>query len=96
MNRSSSSLWQRRTAIIIVAILAAALDTRLLYLEGGEVGPALGAARLAMMAVTGASAAQACTPPPIRAEISPDPALAELLAPKRARFRKAYPALRSI
>jgi xylulokinase len=77
-------------------ILAAALDTRLLYLEGGEVGPALGAARLAMMAVTGASAAQACTRPPIRAEISPDPALAELLAPKRARFRKAYPALRSI
>ena len=77
-------------------ILAAALDARLLYLEGGEVGPALGAAKLALMAVTGASAAEACTRPPLSHVIEPDPALAECLAPKRDRFRAAYPALRAI
>ena len=77
-------------------ILAAALDARLLYLEGGEVGPALGAAKLALMAVTGASAAEACTRPPLSHVIEPDPALAERLAPKRDRFRAAYPVLRAI
>ena len=77
-------------------ILAAALDARLLYLEGGEVGPALGAAKLALMAVTGASAAEACTRPPLSHVIEPEPALAERLAPKRDRFRTAYPAMRTI
>ena len=38
-------------------IIAAALGTRLVYLEGGEVGPALGAAKLAQMATTIDSAA---------------------------------------
>ncbi len=77
-------------------ILAAALDVRLVYLEGGEVGPALGAARLAQMAVTGASAADVCMRPPVSHVIEPDRLLAERLAPKRAAFRAAYPALRAI
>jgi xylulokinase len=78
------------------SILAAALDVQLTYLQGGEVGPALGAAKLAQMAVTGASAAEVCTRPPTSHIIEPDPALAERLAPKRARFRAAYPAIRSL
>jgi xylulokinase len=77
-------------------ILAAVLDARLEYLEGGEVGPALGAARLAQMAVTGASAAEACIRPPVAHIIEPDPALAERLAPKLAKFRAAYAAIRHI
>ena len=77
-------------------ILAAALDARLVYLEGGEVGPALGAAKLAQMAVTDASAAEACTRPPVRHVVEPDPALAERLAPNLARFRAAYPALKAL
>lgn len=77
-------------------ILAAALDVRLAYLEGGEVGPALGAAKLALMAVTGASAAQACTRPPVSHVIEPDPALADRLAPRLSRFRAAYAALKSL
>ncbi len=78
------------------AILAAALDVRLVYLDGGEVGPALGGAKLAQIAVTGASPAEACNRPPVRAVIEPDPALAERLAPKLERFRRAYAAIRPI
>ena len=72
-------------------IIAASLGVPLAYLEGGEVGPALGAARLAQIAVTGASAAEVCTRPPVRHIIEPDPLLAEALARKRARFRAAFP-----
>ena len=78
------------------SIIAAALNVRLAYLEGGEVGPALGAAKLALMAVTGASAAEACTRPSVSHVIEPDPALADRLAPRLARFRAAYPALKSL
>ena len=77
-------------------IIAAALDVRLQYLDGGEVGPALGAAKLAMMAVTGMSAREACTRPQVVATIEPDPALAERLAPKLAKFRRAYPAIHDL
>jgi xylulokinase len=77
-------------------ILASALDVRLLYLDGGEVGPALGAARLAQMGVTGADAAAVCTRPPVRAVIEPDAAMAGRLAPKRETFRRAYRALHAI
>jgi xylulokinase len=77
-------------------IIAAALDVRLVYLDGGELGPALGAAKLAQMAVTGASAAEVCTRPPVAHLIEPDSLLAERLAPKLAKFRSAYPALKSL
>jgi xylulokinase len=77
-------------------IIAAALDTRLVYLDGGEVGPALGAAKLAQIAVTGASAAEVCARPPVAHVIEPDPLLAERLAPKRETFRATYPALKAL
>ncbi|GAA0649342.1 xylulokinase [Sphingomonas ursincola] len=77
-------------------IIASALDVRLDYLDGGEVGPALGAARLAQIAATGADPASICTRPPVRESIAPDPELAERLAPKLARFRAAYSAIRTI
>lgn len=77
-------------------ILAAALGVRLDYLDGGEVGPALGAAKLAMMGATGASAAEACTRPAVVHSIEPDPLLVARLAPNRDAFRRAYPALRDL
>lgn len=77
-------------------VLASVLGVRLLYLEGGEVGPALGAAHLARMGVTGASPAEVCIRPPVRAVIEPDPALAARLAPKRERFTRAVQALQHI
>lgn len=72
-------------------ILAAAMETPLAYLRDGEVGPALGAARLAQLAVDGGDPRTVCVAPPIEHIIEPDPADIELLAPKRAAFRTAYP-----
>lgn len=77
-------------------IIASVLGVRLDYLDGGEVGPALGAARLAQIAATGADPASICTRPPLRESIEPDPELAERLAPKLARFRSAYAAIKTI
>ncbi|MGE3690228.1 MAG: xylulokinase [Novosphingobium sp.] len=77
-------------------IIASALDVRLDYVEGGDVGPALGAARLAQMAATGASAAEVCTRPKVSETIEPDPLLAERLAPKLEKFRRAYAAIRDL
>jgi xylulokinase len=77
-------------------IRASVLNVRLDYLEGGEVGPALGAAKLAQIAVTGADPAEVCTRPPLSHSIEPDPTLAERLAPKLAAFRAAYGAVRHL
>jgi xylulokinase len=76
------------------AIIAAALGTPLAYVEGGEVGPALGAARLASVGVGGESLATACARPPFTHVIEPDTALAARLAPLRARFQSAYARIR--
>ncbi|GAA4766422.1 xylulokinase [Stakelama sediminis] len=73
------------------SILAAAFDTRLVYLKGGEVGPALGAARLAQIAVDGGSAADVCTPPPVARTVDPDAALVAALSEKKQAFKDAYP-----
>jgi len=77
------------------SILAAALGVRLQYLEDAEVGAALGAAKLALMGVTCASPDQACAAPRVSHVIEPTPALAERLAPRFVRFRRAYGAIRS-
>lgn len=77
-------------------IIAAVLGVRLDYLDGGEVGPALGAARLAKIAAIGADPADVCTRPPVRETILPVPALRERLATKIANFRAAYPALKHL
>lgn len=71
--------------------LAAAMRVSLVYLQGGEVGPALGAARLAQLAVDGGAPAEVCAAPPIAHVVHPDPVLTDRLAPKLAAFRKAYP-----
>lgn len=70
--------------------IAAAMDVPLVYLQGGEVGPALGAARLAHLAVDGGSPGDICVAPPVAHVVTPSPALRERLAPKQAAFRAAY------
>ena len=77
-------------------ILASALDVELAYLDGGEVGPALGAARLARLALTGEDPAAVCTAPSVHEVIAPDAALVATLAPKLARFRRAVSAIRGV
>lgn len=61
----------------------------------GEFGAALGAARLAVMAVTGAGA-EIATTPPLSHSVEPDQALAEAYAAAHARYRAAYTALRAL
>lgn len=71
-------------------IIAAALDTPLCYLRGGEVGPALGAARLARAAVEGVEAPGLFAAPALSHVIEPDRALRERFTEKQQLFRTAY------
>jgi xylulokinase len=71
-------------------ILAAALDAELVYLKGGETGPALGAARLAQLAVNGGEPTAICSPPPVDHIITPDRDLISRMADKRAAFAEGY------
>lgn len=73
-------------------ILAAALDTPLVYLDGGEVGPALGAARLAHAAVE--PGGESFAAPPVARVVTPERVLRDRLAPKQEAFRAAYPRIR--
>lgn len=75
-------------------ILSAALGRPLVYRDGGDVGPAYGAARLARIAATGESPEAVCTPPPISQVIEPQDALVAALAERRVIFRNLYRQLR--
>ncbi len=83
-----SSLW--------LGILAAALQRPLQTVEGSEVGPALGAARLAAIASGAGGIADICTRPSVTATFDPNPALTQALLPKRALYRRLYPALNDL
>ncbi len=74
--------------------LASTLGLPLQTHAGGEAGGALGAARLAWLS-TGADLASVCTPPPVAQRFDPDPAEAQRLTDRYARFRALYPALRA-
>jgi xylulokinase len=76
-------------------ILSAALNRPLIYRDGGEVGPAYGAARLARLGVEKAAIEDVCTPPPILFVAEPNARMVENSAPKQARFRALYSSLKS-
>ncbi len=71
-------------------VIATALDLPVLVPESGDFGAAFGAARLGLMAATGADPASVCTPPRIAREIAPDAALRPAFAAAQGRFRAAY------
>ena len=83
---SRSGLWGR--------ILASVLDQELTYRAAAEVGPALGAARLARLAVTGEPPAEVATAPPATDVVAPDAGLRERYAEGLPRYRALYAALR--
>ncbi|MCE8420817.1 xylulokinase, partial [Rhodovulum sulfidophilum] len=62
----------------------------------GELGAALGAARLGRVAATGAAPETVMTPPVIAATIAPDETLAPAFDEAYRQFRAAYPGLRAI
>lgn len=77
-------------------LLSAALNRTLTYRAGSEIGAALGAARLARMAVTGESPEAVCRQPPLVRVVAPDPLLAVLLAGRRGQFVRLYRDLRNL
>lgn len=75
--------------------IATALDITLEVPEAGDFGAALGAARLGMMAATGAGA-EIATQPPIARAVSPDNALRAAFVDSHARYKAAYIALKAL
>jgi xylulokinase len=64
--------------------------------EEGEVGAALGAARLGQLAATGANPADVCTRPRRLATFSPRASLMAAYDDAYAQWRKLYPALKGV
>ncbi len=75
-------------------LLASLLDVRLVTGVGAEAGGALGAARLAWLAV-GGTVEEVCRTPAIARVAEPDAALAASLHDRHARFQRLYAALRA-
>jgi len=76
-------------------LLASCLDTEVATLEGGDIGGALGAARLAWLACGGAEA-EVCPTPEVRRVFTPSAPDRERLLPRYERFRGLYPRLRDL
>lgn len=75
-------------------ILADITNMNLVYRVGGEVGPALGAARLARLAVTeGLTVSDCCPIPELKQRHTPNAERAEQYKVKRERFRSLYASL---
>jgi xylulokinase len=86
---SRSRFWAR--------LIASVLDVPLALLEGGEVGAALGAARLGHLAADPqATIASVCSAPPVLATAEPVAAWQTALRTRQARFRALYPPLRKL
>jgi xylulokinase len=71
-------------------IIADATGLTLRRYRGADFGPALGAARLAILAATGAAVADVCFAPEVEEEIAPDPGRFEAYTPRYQRFRALY------
>ncbi len=78
------------------SVLATVLDTPLDLPEAGEMGAALGAARLAICAATGANPTQVMTRPPVARTIEPRADLRAAYDEAYDRYRVTYPAVRAI
>jgi xylulokinase len=81
----------RYWAQLMSDMLEIPLDLR----AGGEVGPAVGAARLARLATTGEGVADVCFPPPLLETLAPRTARAAEYRATHGRFGEFYQRLRS-
>ena len=71
-------------------IISSVLNQPLIYREGGEVGPAYGAARLARLAHTNEDVEDVCKPRAISDVVEPSEKLRELYTQKRPLFQRVY------
>ncbi len=76
-------------------ILSAALERPLVYRDGGEIGPAFGAARLARLAHGGEAIEDVCQSPRVTSVIEPDDRLVDLFKTKIGTYRSLYKNLKS-
>jgi xylulokinase len=76
-------------------LLAAALNRPMTYRSGGEVGAALGAARLARLALGTERPEDVCVAPAVERVVRPDAGVAALLASRRRTFVRLYEDLQS-
>jgi xylulokinase len=83
-----SALW--------LEIIATALGVPVDLPTSGEVGGAFGAARLGLIAATGADFATVCTAPKIAKTIRPNKAAAAAYEDAYARYQKLYPAIKGL
>ena len=74
--------------------VATALDIPIDIPEEGDFGGAFGAARLALLADTGAAPAEVCTPPDITRTIAPEASLRAAFEDAYGSYKQAYPALK--
>lgn len=72
------------------AIIAAALNKRVLYVKDGDQGPAFGGARLARIAVTGEALSDVLIRPEVIERVDPDMKLIDVLSPKASIYGKLY------
>lgn len=71
-------------------LIASIFGKDLVYREGSEVGPALGAARLAKLGVTHAPNAEVCAPGEVKDRVRPDTTIRQSLLPRFERYRELY------
>ena len=76
-------------------IIAAALNRPLIRRSGGETGAALGAARLARIAVTAEEPRAVCATPAIERVFAPQQALMDLMERRRPQFTDLYRSLKT-
>jgi len=84
---AKSGLWAR--------MIAAATGFEVARMQSGEIGPALGAARLARLAATGEAPEAVCRPPEIADITKPEPKLVDAFAAQRIRFKRLYEAVKA-
>ena len=83
---SRSKLWGK--------ILASVLNKTLTYRNGGEVGPAYGAARLAKVGVNKVDASTVCLAGDIVHVIEPDPVMSDYYETQKRKYQKLYQSLK--
>ncbi len=76
--------------------IATVLNTPVALPAAGELGAAMGAARLAICAATGASPNDIMTPPTVARVVTPRTELVADYDAAYARFKKAYPAIKDV
>ncbi|OEE61796.1 xylulokinase [Enterovibrio norvegicus FF-33] len=74
-------------------ILADVLNVPIHKYQGAETGPAMGAARLAILSHTQQDIESVCTPPPVEAIFLPDPDRHNIYVKKHVHFDRLYQAL---